>query len=369
MYQDDPEDDRIFFAPPANNSKTHSLGSNNVPKDNTADAVQAPQIAHSLPGSLADQATNYLNIDQANPSNPLRGPAYFSPSKAEHLDEPIPLASTRSIAGNVMIPVISRGPVRYSLPSAPPELPETETEFESTLYEDENETQTTSGQAPRSLRPGQKGFAERLMSKYGWTKGSGLGASGSGIVNPLRVQVEKQMKKPDSEGGGFVGLGGKGKIVGGKKGDSSAQADTGKFGPMSEVVILLGMVDGMDLDVELEGAGEGGLVQEIGDECGDKVRFANPTESRFIVVWSLTFLVWPRRESLYQSKQPLSKPSFCEVHKPAFSIAGTSPSPVWCDSISYICQAVNALEGRVFNGNTISARFFDSEKFEKGIYV
>ncbi len=31
-------------------------------------------------------------------------------------------------------------------------------------------------------------------------------------------------------------------------------------------------------------------------------------------------------------------------------------------------QAVNALEGRLFNGNTIYARFFESEKFEQGIY-
>lgn len=31
-------------------------------------------------------------------------------------------------------------------------------------------------------------------------------------------------------------------------------------------------------------------------------------------------------------------------------------------------QAVNALEGRTFNGNTISARFFDNEKFEIGDY-
>lgn len=113
------------------------------------------------------------------------------------------------------------------------------------------------------------------MSKYGWTKGSGLGASGSGIVNPLRVQVEKQKKKPDSEGGGVIGHGGKGKILGGnRKGGPNGIAETGKFGIMSEVVILLGMVDGMDLDLELEGSGDGGLMQEIGDECGAKVRHA-----------------------------------------------------------------------------------------------
>lgn len=32
-------------------------------------------------------------------------------------------------------------------------------------------------------------------------------------------------------------------------------------------------------------------------------------------------------------------------------------------------QAVNALTGRVFNGNTIVARFYDLDKFEQGIYT
>lgn len=31
-------------------------------------------------------------------------------------------------------------------------------------------------------------------------------------------------------------------------------------------------------------------------------------------------------------------------------------------------QAVNALEGRIFNGNAIAARFYDEEKFEEGVY-
>ena len=162
--------------------------------------------------------------------------------------------------------------MRYNLPAAPSELPSSEAELEDALRTDLREEEEPSDAAPRSLRPGQKGFAERLMSKYGWSKGSGLGASGSGIVNPLRVQVEKQKKKPDSEGGGFVGPGGRGKIIGGKKkGGHDAEAEEGKFGVMSEVVVLRGMVDGMDLDAEMEGAGDGGLMQEIGEECGDKV--------------------------------------------------------------------------------------------------
>jgi len=129
-------------------------------------------------------------------------------------------------------------------------------------------------EAPRSLRPGQKGFAERLMSKYGWSKGKGLGADGSGIVNPLRVQVEKRKKKSDAEGGGFRDPpGGRGKIIGGKKNAPvEKESEVGKFGQMSEVIVLRGMVDGMDLDEEVEGAGDGGLMQEIGDECAEKVR-------------------------------------------------------------------------------------------------
>lgn len=170
-------------------------------------------------------------------------------------------------------PSISRAPVRYNLPPPPPEIPSTEAELADALgNEDSEPDESKNGEAPRSLRPGQKGFAERLMSKYGWTKGSGLGASGSGIVNPLRVQVEKQKKKPDAEGGGFVRPGGRGKIIGGKKGASDSEAQQGPFGAMSEVIVLHGMIDGLDLDAELERADDGGLLQEIGEECGEKVR-------------------------------------------------------------------------------------------------
>jgi splicing factor 45 len=31
-------------------------------------------------------------------------------------------------------------------------------------------------------------------------------------------------------------------------------------------------------------------------------------------------------------------------------------------------EAVNALEGRIFNGNTISALFYETERFEQGLY-
>jgi splicing factor 45 len=173
---------------------------------------------------------------------------------------------------------ISRAPVRYTLPPAPKDIPATEEELEEVFATEQPVDEGEEKQdAPRSLRPGQKGFAERLMAKYGWTKGTGLGASGSGMVKALQVKVEKQKKRPDAQGGGFVTPAGRGRIIAsGKK-----SADEGKFGPMSEVIILLGMVDGMDLDAELNSGQDGGLMQEIGEECNEKVSMHHPPNPSF----------------------------------------------------------------------------------------
>jgi splicing factor 45 len=113
------------------------------------------------------------------------------------------------------------------------------------------------------------------MSKYGWSKGTGLGANESGIVNPLRVQVEKRRKKADADGGGWAEPGGKGKIIGGKR-----KEEEGKFGTMTDVIVLRNMLENMpDLQAEIEQ----GLGQEIGEECGEKVSILKP-QSR----WKLT---------------------------------------------------------------------------------
>ncbi|KAI9848163.1 MAG: hypothetical protein M1837_000837 [Sclerophora amabilis] len=240
---------------------------------------------------------------------------------------------------------ISRAPVRYNFPSAPADIPASDTELAAALQQEEEEESTDQPvpptpddeeEAPRSIRPGQKGFAARLMSKYGWSKGTGLGASASGIVNPLRVQLEKQKKKSDAEGGGFVGPGGRGKIIGGqkkkpKKGedDEDAADEEGMFGKMSEVVVMKGMVNGMDLDAEMEADQEsGGLMQEIGEECGEK---------------------YGRVERVFIDRSS---------EEPKVFVKFTS-------QLSAL-RAVNALQGRIFNGNPIAARFFSTEAFEKG---
>ncbi|KAL2867886.1 putative G-patch DNA repair protein (Drt111) [Aspergillus lucknowensis] len=222
---------------------------------------------------------------------------------------------------------ISRAPVRYTLPPPPEDIPASEAELEEVLSKEQPAETGAEEGGQRSLRPGQKGFAERLLAKYGWTKGSGLGATGSGIAKPLQVQVEKRKKRPDSEGGGFITPAGRGKIIGGAR----KEQDAGKFGPMSEVIILKGMLDGMDVDAELAGNGGGGLMQEIGEECSEK---------------------YGHVERVYISRD--SGP----------------PVPVFVKFTHQLSalRAVNALEGRIFNGNKITARFFDAHTFEQGIY-
>ena len=256
-----------------------------------------PHIEHHRPAAYNDDLNPTINNDSSGEDAFTRRlqmsqnynqtsespdlPLPPGPSPSTHLPLAVPtelstkvnLRPVSPIRTQQPAPSISRAPVRYNLPLAPSEIPASEAELERALQQDTVEIEREDmDDAPRSRRPGQKGFAERLMSKYGWSKGSGLGANQSGIVNPLRVQVEKQKKKPDSEGGGFVGPGGMGKIIGGRKKEGvNGGGETGRFGAMSEVIILRGMVDGMDLDAELEGGSGGGLMQEIGEECGEKV--------------------------------------------------------------------------------------------------
>lgn len=216
---------------------------------------------------------------------------------------------------------ISRAPVRYS----PPPQPDRDTEMPDVDVDD----------LPPPP-PSKSGFAARIMSKYGWTKGSGLGAEGDGITAALRVQVEKRRRRPDAEGGGFAEPGARGKIIAPKKkktkpgneNDEEEEEDTegSPYGKTSQVVVLRGMLEGMpDLAAEVED----GLGQEIGEECGDK---------------------YGRVERLH------------------VDVEGRTVYIKFADAVSAL-RAVGALEGRVFNGNVIRPAFYDVDRFERGEYV
>ena len=249
------------------------------------------------------------------PDDPTGDAAYarrLRLSQAPPPPPPEPISQPTPSAGQ-----IARAPVRYSLPPPPEELPASEAELQEQIEEAEQ---------PRSSRPGQAGFAERLLSKYGWSKGQGLGANQQGIVNPLYAKADKRKKKSDADGGGFVTPASTGKILGGYK--PKAGDEEGKFGAMSEVIRLEHMLDGMDLDKEMT-KGEGGIMQEIGEECGEK---------------------YGSVERVY-------------IHRVGSPV-------VFVQFVSQLSglRAVNALEGRVFGGNTITARFWPTEEFLKGQY-
>ncbi|KAJ6440330.1 G-patch domain-containing protein [Purpureocillium lavendulum] len=247
-----------------------------------------------------------------------------APSPSAHPVPPPPPPPPQFVSESTPPPptdsaVISRAPVRYQQQQPPAAGERDDDGYSPPPALDSGEDNVE--EQPRSTRPGQAGFAQRLMSKYGWTQGTGLGANESGIVNPLRVQVEKRRKKADADGGGWAEPGGKGKILGGKRKD-----EEGRFGKMSEVVVLRNMLENMpDLQSEISN----GLGQEIGEECGEK---------------------YGRVERLYIDQD--ARQVFIK----------------FTDQVSAL-RAVNELDGRVFNGNTIVPKFYDVEKFERGIYT
>lgn len=67
---------------------------------------------------------------------------------------------------------------------------------------------------------------------------------------------------------------------------------------------------------------------------------------------------------------PSNTDQYGRVERVFISRESGPPVPVFVKFTNQLSalRAVNALEGRVFNGNTITARFYDTQKFEEGIY-
>ncbi|EKG21406.1 hypothetical protein MPH_01265 [Macrophomina phaseolina MS6] len=268
------------------------------------------------------------------PDDPSGEDAYARRLRLSGLDAPPPPPPPPEEPDNTVPPpteaaapagTISRAPVRYDVP-APTQDPPSDSYAENRALDSITTQESEDG--PRSKTPGQKGFAQRIMEKYGWEKGKGLGANETGIITPLAMKAEKRKKLPDAKGGGWAGPGGMGKITGGKKAKGSEEE--GKHGKMSAVVVMTNMLVGLDLQQELD---DGSLMQEIGEEL-DKAG--------------------GRLERIYIDRY-----------------SGSNDVPVFAKFTNELSalRAVNAMDGRVFNGNTIRARYFDVDKFEKGDYT
>lgn len=222
--------------------------------------------------------------------------------------------------------VISREPVRYNVSKSDPN--DGDVTMDSGNGDDANPQSNTSQQ--QSNRPKKKGFGERLLKKYGWEKGQGLGAQGEGITTALVGKVDKRKKRSDAEGGGWTAPANTGKIVGGKRrkieDDSNNSSDMHN---LSSVIKLQGMLTGLDVQKEIE---DNNLLQEIGDEMGN-----NYGNVERVFIW---------REAQGGGNEVFVK---------------------FTSQLSAM-RAKDAMDGTTFADNEVQAAFWDEEKFERGEY-
>ncbi|KAL1903228.1 hypothetical protein Sste5346_000513 [Sporothrix stenoceras] len=284
---------------------------------------QSARRRSSNSSSSGDERPQLNNAFAPPPLAAFAPPASYDLPAAATSTTPPPQRSSVAPPSQPAGLVVSKAPIRFA-PAA--------TEDHDMKDEDEDEDDyrpTLSGRADaeeeeeredpelRTNRPGQAGFAARLMSKYGWTRGSGLGADESGIVNPLR---HKKVGKSGAIGRIVGGGGGSGNNKSVQKAEESPE------NKISPVIVLRNMVTGLpDLDAEVA---DGQLVQDIGEECGAQ---------------------YGRIERVY------------------IDVPGELVFIQFTEAVSAL-RAANALDGRIFNGNAIVPSFYDADKFEEGIY-
>lgn len=169
--------------------------------------------------------------------------------------------------------------------------------------------------------PGARGMdlAARMMEKMGWKSGLGLGRNKQGIVNPLMVQ------KTDKRGGTIVS-------------SPAAQSPASEMAPPAKkpkggmimgtptrVVLLRNMVGPGEVDPDLE--------DEVANEC-----------SKYGTVQSV--MIFEVTTAGYPDDQAVR--IFVEFER-----------------MEQATKSVVDLGGRFFGGRTVSATFFDEDRFDK----
>ncbi|KAH9816684.1 hypothetical protein DFH28DRAFT_890731 [Melampsora americana] len=185
---------------------------------------------------------------------------------------------------------------------------------------------------PGNKAPGQPDFARRLMDKYGWKEGQGLGASESGRTSILTVaaapvQSGKKNKHTPEIGPGPVTAIGKGRGV--VIDEAKAQRDREekeRYGEPTRVVYLTNVVAVDEVDDELS--------HEIAEEAGKH----GIVERCFVRI----------------VQKPIDDPS--EAVRVFIIFSGLVGA--W--------KAVKTFDGRFFGGRTIRARFFSENKLTLG---
>lgn len=164
-------------------------------------------------------------------------------------------------------------------------------------------------------RPDPAAFAERLMAKWGHTRGQGLGAEGNqGRADALIM--EKVPQKPHRGGHDSSSTASRGKFT---TADPRVQEDLEKYGSPSEVIYLGNILSADDEEDDDD------LPEDIAEEC-----------NKFGIV---------QRVALH----PASRGCFVRF---------SGPAGAW--------KAVRELNGRFFAGSKIEASYYDRGRFERG---
>lgn len=148
-------------------------------------------------------------------------------------------------------PTISSAPVYYpsaTMSSEPVHYASPTISSDPVFYDTPAPSSKPSDDELRGSHPGQKDFASRLMSKYGWEKGQSLGSSTKGLVTPLLAKHDKDRK-------------GTGTIINRNK----IKEDYGPHGKMTRCIVLANVVGLGEVDED--------LADEIGQECREKVTY------------------------------------------------------------------------------------------------
>ncbi|KAG8850277.1 hypothetical protein FRB91_009168 [Serendipita sp. 411] len=190
-------------------------------------------------------------------------------------------------------------------------------------------------QSPAPTQRDPAGFAARMMAKFGYVEGQGLGANADGIVEPIMLERNlgpKGGKK--GEGGetgkkssvGGMGMGGvrMGRIVN-SQAEEKNRADIARYGESSRIILLTNIVSLEDVDDDLQG--------EIGDECSK-----HGTVERVLV-----HMPYPT---------PVDSGEAVRIF-----VQFAGPAAAW--------KAVRDLDGRFFGGRTVRARYYEEGNFAR----
>ncbi|KAK0527847.1 hypothetical protein OC834_004278 [Tilletia horrida] len=184
------------------------------------------------------------------------------------------------------------------------------------------------------------GVVARLMAQMGHRQGEGIGADGNqGILAPLRVSAASTPGKKkdasnsnaasasDGAGAGAGMMGKRGTIhhAGARGGGTNASHEQARFGEPSEVVLLENMV------------GEDGVDEHLGDEIREECLKFGRVARVFIF--------------------PTGNPALGV----RIFVAFEGPAAAW--------QAVHELDGRLFGGRQVRARYYARASFQRGAYL